>query len=229
VRTHRIPLRKAFTVIRDGLVALAMPFIILGGILAGIFTPTESGAVAVIYAFFVGVCITRELKIRAMPRILLRSFVITSVIFLIVSTAGIFGYLLTIAHAPDVAANLIMSTSKSPYFFLFLSNIFFLMLGCIMEPTAGMILSVPVFSPLATIFGVDPLHFAIIVTVNLSIGCITPPIGTSLYAVATVAKRPVETVAYNLAPFLIVEIVILFLITYFPALSLTLPKFLRLH
>jgi len=229
VRTHRFSLKENFGICRDALVALMMPVIILGGILTGAFTPTEAAAVAVLYAFLVGVFITRELKLATMPVILLRSFTITAVIFLIISCAQTCAYLLTIAHVPDIIANAVSKVSKSPYFFLLLANIFFLGLGCIMEPGAAIIISVPVFSPLAGKFGIDPLHFAMIVTINLTVGCITPPVGTSLYAVAAVARLPVEKLIRAIYPFIIGEIAVLLLITYVPFISLALPKMLGLR
>ena len=228
-RAHKIPLREQIRIVADGIVAIIMPIIILGGILIGAFTATEAAAVAVFYAFAVGLVITRELKLKAIPRILIDSFVTTSVIFLIVSTAALVAYLLTTAHAPQVVADAITVITQNKLVFLLLVNVFFLALGAIMEPTAAMLISVPIFSPLASNFGIDPLHFGIIVMVNLSIGCITPPIGTSLYAVAAVARIPVETLARAVAPFIMLEIGVLLLVTYFPFLTLALPTLLSLH
>jgi C4-dicarboxylate transporter DctM subunit len=227
-RSYKIKLLEILKITKDAVIALMMPVIILGGILLGIFTPTEAAAVAVLYAFIVGIFVTRELKLSILPKILLRSFTVTSVIFLIISCANICAYFLAISQVPDKIANAIMSVTKNPYLFLLLVNLFFLILGCIMEPGAGIIISVPVFAPLAEQFGIHPLHFGIIVTVNLSIGCITPPIGTSLYAVATVAKIPVEKLIRSIYPLIAGEIVILLVITYFPVVSLALPKFFGL-
>ena len=229
IRIHNISYLEMFKICKDAFVALVMPVIILGGILTGAFTPTEAAAVAVLYSFLVGIFITKELKLTTISKILLRSFTLTSVIFLIISCAQAFAYLLTIAHVPDIIANAISTVSKNPYFFLLLANIFFLFLGCIMEPGAAIIISVPVFSPLGSNFGIDPLHFAIVITINISIGCITPPIGTSLYAVASVAQLSVEKLIRAIYPFIIGEIAVLLLITYFPIISLTLPKILGLR
>jgi C4-dicarboxylate transporter DctM subunit len=194
-----------------------------------VFTPTEAAAVAVLYAFVVGTVITRELDLRVLPEVLQRSFVTTAVVFLIIASAAPVAYLLTLARAPEAVAGLISLVADNPVVFLVLLNVFFLILGSIMEPGAAMIISVPIFAPIARDFGIDPLHFGVIVVVNLSIGCITPPIGTSLYAVAAVAKMPVEHLIRAVAPFILLEIAILLFITFFPSLSLTLPRLLGLH
>jgi tripartite ATP-independent transporter DctM subunit len=228
-RDRRVGWREGLRIILDGLVAIIMPLIILGGILFGVFTPTEAAAVAVFYALVVGLLITRELDVRLLPQIILRSFVTTAVIFFIIAAAAIVAYLLTLARAPDTIAGLIATVSDSPLVFLFLVNVFFLVLGSIMEPGAAIIISVPVFAPIAHSFGIDPLQFAIIIVVNLSIGCITPPVGTSLYAVAAVARLPVEHLIRALMPFLLVEISVLLFITYAPAATLALPRLLGLH
>lgn len=228
-RQHRIPFREAVATTADGTVAVIMPLIIVGGILLGVFTPTEAAAVAVLYAFVVGTVITRELDLRVLPEVLLRAFVTTSVVFLIIAAAAPVAYLLTLARAPEAVAALIGAVADHPVLFLILLNMFFLILGSIMEPGAAMIISVPIFAPIARDFGIDPLHFAIIVIVNLSIGCITPPVGTSLYAVAAVARLPVEHLIRAVAPFILLEILVLMLITFVPPLSLLLPRLLGLH
>jgi tripartite ATP-independent transporter DctM subunit len=228
-RERRIPFREAVATTADGTVAVVMPLIIIGGILLGVFTPTEAAAVAVFYAFVVGTVITRELDLRVLPAVLERAFVTTSVVFLIIAAAAPVAYLLTLARAPEAVAALISAVADNPVLFLVLLNVFFLILGSIMEPGAAMIISVPIFAPIARDFGIDSLHFAIIVIVNLSIGCITPPIGTSLYAVAAVAKMPVEHLIRAVTPFILLEILVLMLITFVPSLSLTLPRLLGLH
>ncbi len=228
-RERRIPFREGVATIGNGTVAVIMPLIIVGGILFGVFTPTEAAAVAVLYAFVVGLVITRELDLRVIPGVLQRSFVTTAVVFLIIAAAAPVAYILTLARAPEAVAAFINAVADSPILFLLLLNAFFLILGSIMEPGAAMIISVPIFVPIAGDFGIDPLHFAIIVIVNLSIGCITPPIGTSLYAVAAVAKMPVEHLIRAIVPFILVEIGLLLIITFVPSLSLTLPRLLGLH
>ena len=228
-RERRIPLREGVATIANGAVAVIMPLIIVGGILFGVFTPTEAAAVAVLYAFVVGIVVTRELDLRVLPGVLQRSFVTTAVVFLIIAAAAPVAYILTLARAPEAVAAIINTVADNPILFLLLLNAFFLILGSIMEPGAAMIISVPIFVPIARDFGIDPLHFAIIVIVNLSIGCITPPIGTSLYAVAAVAKMPVEHLIRAIVPFILVEIGLLLIITFVPSLSLTLPRLLGLH
>ena len=228
-RTHRIPWKEALGICKDGLVAIIMPLIIVVGIRAGIFTPTEAAAAAVLYALIVGLFVTRELKVSTLPRILLDLFLVTSVIFLIISTATVVAYLLTVGQVGPLVAGWITAMTAQPWLFLLLTMLLFLVLGAVMEPVAAMIIAVPIFAPLATHFGIDPLQFGILIVVNLSIGCITPPIGTSLYAVAAVAHMDIERLAIAIIPFILLEIGILFLLAYVPEITLVLPHFLGLR
>jgi C4-dicarboxylate transporter DctM subunit len=225
-RTFHFSFREGVVIIGDSIIAMIMPLIIIGGILLGIFTATEAAAVAVFYAFLVGIFVTRSLTLKMLPEIIFKTMITTSIVFMIISCAQVWAYVVTVAHAPEIVGNAIMKISDSPYVFLALCNIFFLILGSLIDASAAIIIAVPVFAPIAISMGIDPLHFAIIVTVNLSIGCITPPVGTSLYAVASVAKIPVERLVKAITPFLISEIFVLFIITYVPIVSLAFPQFL---
>ena len=228
-RTTRIPLGEAAKIVKDGLVAIVMPLIIVAGIRTGIFTPTEAAGAAVFYALVVGFFVTRQLTLTALPAILLESFVLSAAIFLIVATASVVAYLLTVEQVGVVVAEGITTVTNEKWLFLLMTMLLFLALGAVMEPVAAMIIAVPIFAPLATQFGIDPLHFGILVIVNLSIGCITPPVGTSLYAVAAVARIDIESLARAVLPFIALEVCMLLLLAFVPDVTLSLPRLLGLR
>ncbi len=225
-RTGSVSLKEFLLVTKDAVLALIMPGIIIGGILGGIFTPTEAAAVAVGYAFFVGFVVFRSLKWRDLPECFLESAKISGVILLIISCASAFGWALTIVRMPEVLAKTIMSFSTNQYVILFLINIFLLFMGMIMEVGANVIILAPILAPLAISLGVDPLHFAIIMIVNLNIGLATPPLGVCLFVAAPLARVSLEEISKAIFPFLLVEVAVLLLLTYLPSLTLLLPQLL---
>ncbi|MBD3305081.1 TRAP transporter large permease subunit, partial [candidate division KSB3 bacterium] len=225
-RTGTVSLKEFLLVTKDAVLALIMPAIIIGGILGGIFTPTEAAAVAVGYAFFIGFFVFRSLKLRDLPECFLESAKISGVILLIISCATAFGWALTVLRMPETLANSIMAVTSNPIVVLLLINIFLLFMGMIMEVGANVIILAPILAPLAVKLGVDPLHFAIIMIVNLNIGLATPPLGVCLFVAAPLARVSLEDVSKAIFPFLVVEIVVLILLTYLPTLTLYLPKLL---
>jgi tripartite ATP-independent transporter DctM subunit len=225
-RTTSVSFKDFLLVAKDAVLALIMPGIIIGGILGGIFTPTEAAAVAVGYAFFVGFFVFRSLTLRDLPECFLESAKISGVILLIISCATAFGWALTIVRMPEVLAKSIMSFSTNPYIILLLINIFLLFMGMIMEVGANVIILAPILAPLAVSLGVDPLHFAIIMIVNLNIGLATPPLGVCLFVAAPLARVSLEDVSKAIFPFLLVEVAVLLLLTYLPSLTLLLPRLL---
>ena len=168
--------------------ALLMPVIILGGIYGGIFTPTEAAAVAVIYGFLVGLVIHRELKITRIPALFMAAGKSTAMVMMIIASASGFGWILTSARIPDVIASAMLGISSSKIVILLLINIMLLIVGCLMETTAAIIILTPIFLPIVTQLGVNPVHFGIIMVVNLSIGFVTPPLGVNLFVACNVAK-----------------------------------------
>ncbi len=225
-RTGTVSWKELLLVTKDAILALIMPLIIIGGILGGIFTPTEAAAVAVGYAFFVGFFVFRTLKLKDLPDCFLESAKISGVILLIISCATAFGWGLTILRMPEILANSIISITSNPIIVLLLINIFLLFMGMIMEVGANVIILAPILAPLAIELGVDPLHFAIIMIVNLNIGLATPPLGVCLFVAAPLARVSVEDISKAIFPFLLVEIAVLIALTYLPSLTLLLPRLL---
>jgi C4-dicarboxylate transporter DctM subunit len=220
----RASLGEIWAAVKKSFLALLMPVIILGGIFAGIFTATEAAAVAVVYGFVVAVFYYRELKWKDIPRILVESSVITGYVSLLLGFASVFGYLLTVEQVPVKLANLILSISPSQWVFLLLVNILFLIAGCFLNATAILIVLVPILLPMVQKFGIDLVHFGIILIANLGIGYVTPPVGTCLYVACGISKEPLSTVIKPLFPYLVVMVIMLMFITYIPWISLVIPR-----
>jgi C4-dicarboxylate transporter DctM subunit len=206
--------------------AIIMPVIILGGILLGIFTVTEAAVVAVVYGWIVAMFIYRELKWRDMPRILVESGVLTGIVMLVVGVAAVFGWLLTSHQVPLQVTKALSAISDNPMFFLFLINVSFLLIGCVFEVTAALIMTVPVLIPVALAYGIDPVHLGVVITANMGIGMVTPPVGICLYVACGISGVPMNSAIRDLTPFLAVMIATLLLITYVPAITLFLPQLL---
>lgn len=202
--------------------ALAMPVIILGGIYGGIFTPTEASAVAVFYALVVGLFIYREIQLPDLYSILKKSVISSSVIMFIIANAGLFAYLITRAGVPDAIGLWLKDVLQSPMLFLLGVNLALFLIGMFIETSAAIIVLAPILAPVGAHFGVDPVHFGIIMVVNLALGMITPPFGVNLFAACTVAKISLDRIVGQLIPFVLVVLACLMVITYVPALSLTL-------
>jgi C4-dicarboxylate transporter DctM subunit len=210
----------------DAIVALVMPAIIIGGILGGVFTATEAGAVAVVYASVVGFFVLRTLKVKAIPGILVRTGITTASVLLIIGMAGGVTWLLATQQVPQRLAAFYMHFSQEPWFFLLFVNACLIIIGMVMDITAAMLIFVPIFSPIAISLGIEPLHFAIIVVMNLYIGTITPPLGIVVFVVSSVGGLKVEPVFRSVFPFLAALIISLLIVTFWPTISLTLPGLL---
>jgi tripartite ATP-independent transporter DctM subunit len=202
--------------------ALLMPVIILGGIYGGIFTPTEAAAVAVFYALVVGVVIYREIKLPTLVIVLRRSVISSAVIMFIIANAGLFAFLLTRAGVPDAIGRWLEAVLQSPVLFLLGVNAALFVIGMFIETSAAIIVLAPILAPVAMHFGIDPVHFGMVMVVNLAMGMITPPFGVNLFAACTVARISLDRIVRHLIPFVLVILACLMMITYFPALSLTL-------
>ena len=197
-----------------------MPVIILGGIYGGIFTPTEASAVAVFYALIVGMLVYREIKVSDLPRILRKSVVSSAVIMFIIANAGLFGYLITRAGVPDADRRGAGRVLQSPAMFLLGVNVALFLIGMFIETRAAIIVLAPILAPVAMHFGIDPVHFGIVMVVNLALGMITPPFGVNLFAACTVARISLDRIVTQLMPFVLVVLGCLMVITYFPMISL---------
>ena len=200
--------------------ALLMPVIILGGIYGGVFTPTEASAVAVFYALVVGVVIYREIKVKDLYAILRKSAISSAVIMFIIANAGLFAFLITRAGVPDAIGRWLEAVLQSPTMFLLGVNAALFIIGMFIETSAAIIVLAPILAPVAMHFGVDPVHFGLIMVVNLAMGMITPPFGVNLFAACTVARISLDRIVGHLLPFVGVILVCLLVITYVPSISL---------
>ncbi|MCO5102934.1 MAG: TRAP transporter large permease [Burkholderiaceae bacterium] len=200
--------------------ALLMPIIILGGIYGGVFTPTEASAVAVFYALLVGVVIYREIGIKSLAAVLRRSAISSAVIMFIIANAGLFAFLITRAGVPEAIGHWLEGVLKSPAYFLLGVNAALFFIGMFIETSAAIIVLAPILAPVAAHFGVDPVHFGLVMVVNLAMGMITPPFGVNLFAACTVARISLDRIVGHLIPFVAVIVACLMVITYVPELSL---------
>lgn len=215
--------RHLFFGVKDTLLALFMPAFILGGILAGVFTPTEAAAISVIYAFIVGHFVYGELSWRQLPNLTRDSLVITAVIMLIIANAAIFGWLVAVLQVPQKTISFLTASVSSRWLILIMINLFLLFVGTFMETTASLIILTPVLLPLAKQFGLDPIHFGAIMVLNLVIGLTTPPLGVCLFVSSGIAGISLERISRAIIPFILAAIVVLLLVTYIPALSMWIP------
>jgi tripartite ATP-independent transporter DctM subunit len=202
--------------------ALLMPVIILGGIYGGIFTPTEASAVAVFYALVVGIVIYREIGVRDLYAILRKSVISSAVIMFIIANAGLFAFLITRAGVPDAIGRWLEAVLQSPGMFLLGVNAALFVIGMFIETSAAIIVLAPILAPVAVHFGIDPVHFGLVMVVNLALGMITPPFGVNLFAACTVARISLDRIVTHLVPFVLVILACLMVVTYVPQLSLAL-------
>ena len=200
--------------------ALMMPVIILGGIYGGIFTPTEASAVAVFYALSVGMLIYREIGFKDIVHILRKSVMSSAVIMFIIANAGLFAFLITRAGVPDAIGVYLKEVLQTPGWFLFGVNAALFVIGMFIETSAAIIVLAPILAPVAMHFGVDPVHFGLVMVVNLALGMITPPFGVNLFAACTVARISLDRIIPYLLPFVVVVLACLMVVTYVPELSL---------
>jgi tripartite ATP-independent transporter DctM subunit len=204
--------------------AMVTPMIIIGGILLGIFTPTEASVAAAVYAFILTVFVYKEIPLKHLPRVLWETLEHTIRVMFIISAAGIFGWLLIHQRVPDTVIKGLLSLSTNPWVILLILNIVLLVLGCFMEGISIMLLTIPVFMPLITKIGIDPVHFGVVMTLNLMIGLLTPPVGMVLYAVSSVGKVPLWELASELRWYIVALMGCLGLITYIPVLVTWVPN-----
>ena len=203
---------------------LLTAIIIIGGILSGVFTATESSAVAVLYTILVGVLVYRTIGVQKLIESAVSSVRITAMVLLIIGAASSFGYVLAILDVPTDLASLITSLTDNPILILLIINIMLLLLGTFMDMSPLIVITTPIFLPIAVALGVDPVHFGVIMMLNLGIGLVTPPVGSVLFVGAAIGKISVEQTIKTIWPFYLALIVALLLITYIPAISMALPQ-----
>lgn len=223
--TNPLTLRRFFREFWKALPALMAPTIIMGGIMFGFFTSTEAAAVAVLYALLLGVC-QRTLRMKDLIEVLGSSVLTTAVLLLIIGTANAFAWLLAAEQIPNQLAGLIQSITSNKLVILLLLNLLLLFVGMFMEGGAAIIILAPTLLNVATQVGIEPLHFGMIMVLNMAVGLLTPPLGVCLFVICGVTKLDLSYVIRAVLPFIAVEIVVLLLVTYVPAVCLTIPRML---
>lgn len=225
-RQPRVPYRERFRYFRKAFWGLLLVFIILGGIYGGVFTPTEAAAVAAVYALFVALFIYRDLKISEVPKVLVDSGKVSIMLMFIIANAMLFAHVLTTEQIPQTIARGITEMGLEPWQFLIVMNIVLLIAGNFMEPSAIILILAPIFFPIATQLGIDPIHLGIIMVANMEIGLVTPPVGLNLFVASGVTGMPMMQVIRAALPWLMVLLVFLVIVTYIPFVSLWLPDML---
>lgn len=226
-REQRANLGEILRGLVNALLAMIMPIIIIGGIIGGIFTPTESGVIAVVYALLLGLFVYRELSWRDLPHLLYATGLLSGKILFILGTASIFSFLLTVEGIPQQVTNAIASLNPSWFTMLLFINIVLLIVGTFLDTISALFIFTPLLLPMAMAVGVDPVHFGIIVSVNLTIGMITPPVGVVLFVTAGIAKLSIREMMRDLTPMIAVLIVALAITTYWPDMVMWIPRMLR--
>lgn len=223
---QRATLKELITEGRSAFWALLMTFIILYGIIGGVFTPTEASIVASLYAFVIGMFVYKGLNWRNLPRLVVDTVLTSGSLMLLVGLANLFGWILTSQQIPQVLADGILAISDNPIVVILILNLILLVVGSFMETIAALIILFPALLGVATGVGMEPIHFALMAVLNLMIGLTTPPVGVCLFIVAGIGKLPMMSVARAIVPFLVCNLVVLMLVSYVPALSLWLPNLL---
>jgi tripartite ATP-independent transporter DctM subunit len=204
--------------------AIFMPLIILGGIFGGIFTATEAAVVATIYSFIMGKFIYKELEWSHLPNIMYKGGLNTAMVLIIVGVANLVGYIMAIERIPLMVAELFLGITNNKWVMMLLINILLLIVGCFIDGASALIIFTPVLLPLVYKLGIDPIYFGVVITVNLMIGTITPPVGVCLYVACGISDVRLDQISKAVIPFLLIEIAVLFLITYFPDIIMFLPR-----
>lgn len=223
--TQRATWRERGNSFVKAILPLLTPIIILGGILSGVFTPTEAAAVAAAYALFIGLFVLRTLKFSDLPMVFTKSALTSAVVLLLVGAAVAFKTVVSLSHAAEQLADFVLSLTSDPLILLFLINILLFIIGMFLDAGPAIIILGPILGPIFIDLGVHPVHFAMIMSVNLTVGLATPPMGLVLFVASSVSGEKVETIAKAILPFLAVEVFVIFLITYVPQISMALPVF----
>ncbi|PRX30515.1 TRAP transporter, DctM subunit [Meinhardsimonia xiamenensis] len=211
-------------VCKKAVAPLQTPIIILGGILIGVFTPTEAAAIAVAYALVVSFGVLRSMRLADLAEVMRRTAIGAATVLLLVGAAVSFKTVVALSHTPETLAGIILGLSENPLILLFLINVLLFIVGMFLDAGPAIIILGPILAPIFTDLGVHPVHFAVIMSVNLTVGLATPPMGLVLFVASSVSGEKVETIARAILPFLAVEVLVIFLITYVPAISMTIPR-----
>ena len=220
----RYTMKEVGAIFLDAIPALLVPVIILGGIYGGVFTPTEAAAVAAVYGIFVSVFVYKEVKLSELPFIGFNSALLCAAVLVIIGISSGFGRILTIANIPTAIANFILDITTSKFLILLFINILLLIVGTFMETNASIIILVPILLPVVTSLGVNPVHFGVMMVLNLAIGFVTPPLGANLFMACQISDIRFDDIAKAIVPWILVMVIVLMLVTYIPAITMWLPK-----
>jgi C4-dicarboxylate transporter DctM subunit len=222
-RTNFSSIIKSF---KNSIWAMGMPIIIIGGIMGGIFTPTEAAVISVVYALFICFFVYRSLKLKDLPQIFKQSIITTAVVMIIVANATSFSWLLTAEQGPQKLIMLFKQITANKYLILFMINFLLFVLGCFIDTTSALVMTVPTLLPLAQSIGVSSLHLGIIMCTNLVIGMATPPLGLTLFTACSISKVPISRIIRPIIPMLAIMFLVTLIITYIPQIALFLPELL---
>jgi C4-dicarboxylate transporter DctM subunit len=211
---------------RESIWGLSLIFVVLGGIYSGLFTPTEAAAVSAVYAFFVAVYVHRDISLKDLPRVLLASANMSAMLLYIITNAMLFSFLLTHENIPQQMAAWMLDQGLDAFTFLLAVNLILLLAGDFMEPSSIVLIMAPILFPIASQLGIHPVHFGILITVNMEIGMVTPPVGLNLYVTSGITRMGLTEVTIAAVPWIMTMLVFLMLVTYVPIISLWLPRFL---
>jgi C4-dicarboxylate transporter DctM subunit len=217
-------LKNVWKTFKEAVWALLVPIIILGGIYGGFFTPTEAAVIAVFYGLIAGIFIYRELNFKAICKCLATTSLTTASILIIVTTGSTLGEVLTINQVPSKIATYILSLTENPYVFMIILNVFLLLVGCILDTTAAILILSPILLPIASAYGFHIVHFGLIMVINMAIGMITPPVGLNLFTAKSLGDATLEKLSVAVLPFLIMLIISILIISFFPNVGLLIPK-----
>ncbi|MEG0075333.1 MAG: TRAP transporter large permease [Eubacterium sp.] len=220
--------KEVIHIVLEAIPALMVPVIILGGIYGGLFTPTEAAAVAAVYGVFVSVFVYKEVKIKELPHIMFNSVYMCATVLIIIGISAGFGRILTITQAPVAIANTILGLTSSKVLILIMINVLLLIVGTFMETNSAIIILTPILLPIITQIGVNPIHFGVIMVLNLAIGFITPPLGANLFMACQVGKVRFDDIMKGIVPWIFVMIIVLMIITFIPEISLALPQMMNM-
>jgi C4-dicarboxylate transporter DctM subunit len=225
-RQQRATWAQRWRALRESVWGLLLIVIVLGGIYSGMFTPTEAAAMSAVYAFTIAVFVYKDLKLRDVPRVLLASANMSAMLLYIITNAVLFSFLMTSEHVPQHMAQWLLSAGLGPIAFLLLVNLLLLAAGNVMEPSSIVLILAPILFPVAMQLGIDPIHFGIIMVVNMEVGMCHPPVGLNLYVASGIAKMGITELTIAVWPWLLTMLVFLAMVTYIPAISLALPRWL---
>jgi len=222
--TGSVTLSEGWKIFLDAIPSLFLVVLIMGGIISGIFTATEASGIAVAYTFILSVCVYRTLKLRDLPKIFIEAATTTSIIMFLIAASSVMSWVMAFTGIPTAISNLMLSISSNPMVLLLLINIFLLIIGLFMDLTPALLLFTPIFFPIVQSFGMDPVHFGLVIVMNLAISGITPPFGSILVVGCSMAELEIEDVIKSIFPFFLMRVFVLLLVTYIPAISLVLPR-----